>query len=230
MMEGNLMASRQSGALLILLLALSSTVQHAEAFDFAAFSAAIRPTVMTLAAGVVNWRSVTGALSNVAERVANERERRGDFAGAERLRQWSGSYTHGPWVASGGLLAATGLAQHTRAIDLQSTLADLQRLKSLVEELLRLSSDEARLSWLSRNWDTASRVAERLSKDSINLLGQSGLVRGFLDAVYREAVDKKLARDVLGVASGDVMTLVSAFQQLIETRLREAVGGGRDEL
>lgn len=34
----------------------------------------------------------------------------------------------------------------------------------------------------------------------------------------------------MGVASGDVMTLVGVFQQLIETRLREAVGGGRNEL
>lgn len=82
-MEGK--ASRHTGALLILLLALTTTVEHAEAFDFAAFSAAVRPTVMTLATGLVNWRSVTGALSNVAERVANERERRGDLAGKPSL-------------------------------------------------------------------------------------------------------------------------------------------------
>jgi hypothetical protein len=74
-------ARPQTVVLLVLLIALSSTPRRVDAFDFAAYSAALRPTVMTLAAGVVNWRSVTGALSNIAERVANERERRGDLAG-----------------------------------------------------------------------------------------------------------------------------------------------------
>jgi hypothetical protein len=122
------------------------------------------------------------------------------------------------------------LLQHSRSIDLESTLADLRRLKSLVEDLLRLSSDEARLNWLSNNWDRASRVAERLSKDSVNVFGQSGLVRGFLDVVYREAIDGRLVKDLLGVASGDVFTLVRAFQQLLETKLREATGGRQEEL
>jgi hypothetical protein len=73
-------------------------------------------------------------------------------------------------------------------------------------------------------------VAERLSKDSVNVFGQSGLVRGFLDVVYREAIDGRLVKDLLGVASGDVFTLVRAFQQLLETKLREATGGRQEEL
>lgn len=47
------------------------------------------------------------------------------LSGAERLRQWSGSYTHGPWVASGGLLAAAGLGQ---VLSKNSPMLDVARL------------------------------------------------------------------------------------------------------
>ncbi|XP_059289865.1 uncharacterized protein LOC132043374 [Lycium ferocissimum] len=165
-----------------------------------------------------NYHTLFSLSHSLFSRVANLREARGDYVGADRARSIARKLENGLGIGFWKVMWSVGWDYVRnygwRDADMFGALSELNEMLRGLTEFSSVSSDRERLDWIKRNYDNLFKVSTSLFGRLRNVFGQSGPLKEVIETLQKEVLEGDLLKDCLELGSTDLKGLLMVFKDI----------------
>ncbi|PHU26015.1 hypothetical protein BC332_04347 [Capsicum chinense] len=169
-----------------------------------------------------NYHTLFSLSHSLFSRIANLRESRGDYKGADRARSIARKLENclgiGFWKVmwNVGWDYARNYAWRdaTSSFEMFGALSELNEILRGLSEFTSVGSDSERVSWMKRNYDNLFRVSKSLFGRFRKVFRQPGPLKEALETLQKEILEGDLLKDCLELGSADLKGLITIFKDI----------------
>lgn len=169
----------------------------------------------------LSWHTARSLATSLLHRIANHRLAKGDYSGAERIKNIVSSVDRGTsfWKNMGSIGWDYLVHYSWRSLNpaqVLDILRSINDIQSAVAEFLRLPSDMERMQWISLNYGKILQLAKSSLEKLLKLLDQPGALRNFVLTLQTELITGDILRDAMQLGAADLQGLIQVAKDMLQ--------------